>query len=61
MIVYIVCGRVFDESICEYINPIVGIFKDEDAAKLSAAQHETTDQMNGFLSNFYWVEPWEVK
>lgn len=60
MTVYIVCGRVFDDSICEYTNPIVGVFKDKDTAKLTAAQYEKADEMNGFISNFYWVESWEV-
>jgi hypothetical protein len=46
MIVYVVCGHVYDDSICEYTNPIVGVFKDEKAAKSAAAQHEITDKKN---------------
>lgn len=60
MMVYIVMGHRYNEEALDFEDSIFGVYQDEEKAKLIAAQQEITDEMEGYLSNFFWVENWEV-
>lgn len=60
MTVYIVVGQVYLEYNDSFENGIFGVYSDKDTAKLHATLHQAADEENGYLSNFYWVEEWEV-
>lgn len=60
MMVYIVMGHRYNEEAFDFEDSIFGVYQDEEKAKLVAAQQEITDEMEGYLSNFFWVENWEV-
>ncbi len=61
MTVYIVCGTRYDGFNDEFITENIAVYADEQQAQALAKEAQAFDENEGYLSNFYWVEPWEVK
>lgn len=61
MTVYIVCGKQYDGFNDEFITENIAVYADEQQAQALAKEAQVFDENEGYLSNFYWVEPWEVK
>lgn len=61
MTVYIVCGKQYDEINDEFVTENIAVYTDEQKAQALAKEAQAFDENEGYLSNFYWVEPWEVK
>ncbi len=61
MIVYIVCGNRYDENNDAFVVENIGVYADEQQAQALAKEAQAFDENEGYLSNFYWVETWEVQ
>ena len=61
MTVYIVCGKQYDGINDEFVTENIAVYADEQQAQALAKEAQIFDENEGYLSNFYWVEPWEVK
>lgn len=61
MIVYIVCGNRYDEINDAFVVENIAVYADEQQAQALAKEAQAFDEDEGYLSNFYWVETWEVK
>ena len=61
MMVYIVCGNRYDGNNDSFVVENIAVYADEQQAQALAKEAQTFDENEGYLSNFYWVEPWEVK
>lgn len=61
MTVYIVCGNRYDEINDAFVTENIAVYADEQRAQALAKEAQTLDENEGYLSNFYWVEPWEVQ
>ena len=61
MTVYIVCGKQYDEINDEFVTENIAVYANEQQAQSLAKEAQAFDENEGYLSNFYWVEPWEVK
>jgi hypothetical protein len=61
MMVYLVCGKQYDGFNDEFITENIAVYADEQQAQALAKEAQTFDENEGYLSNFYWVEPWEVQ
>lgn len=61
MTVYIVCGNRYDEINDGFVTENIAVYADEQQAQALAKEAQTFDENEGYLSNFYWVETWEVK
>lgn len=60
MTVYIVCGKQYDGINDEFVTENIAVYADEQRAQALAKEAQAFDENEGYLSNFYWVEPWEV-
>lgn len=61
MTVYIVCGNRYDEINDAFVVENIAVYADEQQAQVLAKEAQAFDENEGYLSNFYWVETWEVK
>lgn len=61
MTVYIVCGNRYDEINDSFVVENIAVYADEQQAQALAKEAQVFDENEGYLSNFYWVETWEVK
>ena len=61
MTVYIVCGNRYDEINDAFVVENIAVYTDEQQAQALAKEAQAFDENEGYLSNFYWVETWEVK
>ena len=61
MTVYIVCGNRYDEINDSFIVENIAVYTDEQRAQALAEEAQAFDENEGYLSNFYWVETWEVQ
>ena len=61
MTVYIVCGHRYDEINDGFVTENIAVYADEQKAQALAKEAQAFDENEGYLSNFYWVETWEVK
>lgn len=61
MTVYIVCGNRYDEINDAFVIENIAVYADEQRAQALAKEAQAFDEDEGYLSNFYWVETWEVK
>lgn len=61
MTVYIVCGNRYDGNNDEFIVENIAVYADEQRAQALAKEAQAFDEDEGYLSNFYWVETWEVQ
>lgn len=61
MIVYIVCGNRYDEINDSFVVENIAVYADEQQAQALAKEAQAFDENEGYLSNFYWVETWEVQ
>ena len=61
MTVYIVCGNRYDEINDGFVIENIAVYADEQRARVLAKDAQAFDKNEGYLSNFYWVETWEVQ
>lgn len=61
MTVYIVCGNRYDENNDVFVTENIGVYTDGLEAQAFAKVAQAFDENEGYLSNFYWVEKWEVQ
>ena len=61
MTVYIVCGNRYDEINDGFVIENIAVYVDEQQAQALAKEVQAFDENEGYLSNFYWVETWEVQ
>lgn len=61
MTIYIVCGKQYDGINDEFVTENIAVYTDEQKAQALAKEAQAFDENEGSLSNFYWVEPWEVQ
>lgn len=61
MTVYIVCGNRYDEINDAFVIENIAVYADEQRAQALAKEAQAFDEDEGYLSNFYWVETWEVQ
>lgn len=61
MTVYIVCGKQYDGINDEFVTVNIAVYTDKQKAQALAKEAQAFDENEGYLSNFYWVEPWEVR
>ena len=61
MTVYIVCGNRYDGNNDSFVIENIAVYADEQRAQALAKEAQAFDENEGYLSNFYWVETWEVK
>ncbi len=61
MTVYIVCGNMYDEINDAFVIENIAVYADGQQAQTRAKEEQAFDENAGYLSNFYWVETWEVK
>lgn len=61
MTVYIVCGNRYDEINDGFVTENIAVYTDKQQAQALAKEAQAFDENEGYLSNFYWVETWEVK
>lgn len=61
MTVYIVCGNRYDGNNDSFVTENIAVYADEQRAQALAKEAQAFDENEGYLSNFYWVETWEVK
>jgi hypothetical protein len=61
MTVYIVCGNRYDEINDGFVIENIAVYANEQQAQTLAKEAQAFDENEGYLSNFYWVETWEVK
>lgn len=61
MTVYIVCGNRYDEINDGFVTENIAVYTDEQRAQALAKEAQAFDENEGYLSNFYWVETWEVQ
>lgn len=61
MTIYIVCGREYDENNDAFVTENIAVYADEQQALALAKEAQTFYEKEGYLSNCYWVETWEVK
>jgi len=59
MTVYIVCGNLYDEINDAFVIENIAVYADEQQAQARTKEEQAFDENEGYLSNFYWVEPWE--
>lgn len=59
--IYIVCGNRYDENNDCFVTENIGVYADKQKAQALAKEAQAFDENEGYLSNFYWVEPWEVQ
>lgn len=61
MKVYIVCGSRYHEVNDAFLVENIAVYTNEQEAKEVAEEAQTFDENEGYLSNYYWVEEWEVE
>ena len=61
MTVYIVCGNLYDELNDAFVITNIAVYANEQQAQTRAKEEQAFDENEGYLSNFYWVETWEVQ
>ena len=61
MTIYIVCGNRYDENSDTFVTENIAVYTNGERAKALAKEAQTFDENKGYLSNFYWVESWELE
>lgn len=61
MKVFIIMGSLYNGNNDCFDTLITGVFSNFDEALQRSMEYQARDEAEGYLSNYYWVEEWEVK